>query len=101
MGQISVSEVIDDLRVAEEILRKFERRYWIPSEQFYNLYSQGVLDSGEHAEDFSEWAGFYKLKLRREAAFRKIGQNRLEDIKGLARTGTIHLDPQEPVVEAI
>ena len=101
MGQIGVSEVIDDLRVAEEILRKFERRYWIPSEQFYDLYNQGLLDNGEHGEDFSEWAGFYKLKLRREAAFRKIGQNRVADMKALALPGIIHLNPQEPVVEAI
>jgi hypothetical protein len=36
MGEIAVSEVIDDLRVAEEVLRKFERRYWITSEQFYD-----------------------------------------------------------------
>jgi len=100
MGQIGVSEVIDDLRVAEEILRKFERRYWIPSEQFYDLYNQGLLDNGEHGEDFSEWAGFYKLKLRREAAFRKIGQNRVAHMKALARHGIIHLNPQEPVVEA-
>ncbi len=101
MAEVTVSEIIDDLRVAEEVLRKFERRYWITSEQFYDLYNQGILDNGEHAEDFSEWAGFYKLKLRREVAFRKIGQNRLEHMKGLARTGTIRLDPQEPVVEAI
>ena len=101
MGKISVSEILDDLRVAEEVLRKFERRYWITSEQFYNLYNQGVLDNGEHAEAFSEWAGFYKLKLRREASFRKIGQNRLDHMKALAQTGTIRLDPQEPVVEAV
>jgi len=101
MGQIAVSEVIDDLRVAEEVLRKFERRYWITSEQFYDLYNQGLLDNGEHGEDFSEWAGFYKLKLRREAAFRKIGQSRVEHMKALAQPGIIRLDPQEPVVEAI
>jgi hypothetical protein len=77
MGEIAVSEVIDDLRVAEEVLRKFERRDWITSEQFYDLYNQGLLDNGEHGEDFSEWTGFYKLKLRREEAFRKIGQNRV------------------------
>lgn len=101
MAEVTISEIIDDLRVAEEVLRKFERLYWITSEQFYDLYNQGVLDSGEHADDFSEWAGFYKLKLRRELAFRKIGQNRLENIKALTRLGIIRLDPQEPVVEAI
>jgi len=101
MAEVTISEIIDDLRVAEEVLRKFERLYWITSEQFYDLYNQGVLDSGEHADDFSEWAGFYKLKLWRESAFRKIGQNRLENIKALARLGIVRLDPQEPVVEAI
>ncbi len=101
MGEIAVSEVIDDLRVAKEVLRNFERRYWITSEQFYDLYNQGLFDNGEHGEDFSEWAGFYKLKLRREMAFRKIGQNRVEHMKALARPGIIRLDPQESVVEAI
>lgn len=70
MAGITISEILDDLRVAEEVLRRFERRYWITSEQFYELYTQGLLDDGEHGEDFSEWAGFYKLKLRREAALR-------------------------------
>ena len=45
MAEVTVSEIIDDLRVAEEVLRKFERLYWITSEQFYDLYNQGVLDS--------------------------------------------------------
>lgn len=70
MAGITISEILDDLRVAEEVLRRFERRYWITSEQFYELYTQGLLDDGEQGEDFSEWAGFYKLKLRREAALR-------------------------------
>jgi hypothetical protein len=46
MAEISISEILDDIRVAEEVLRKFERRYWITSEQFYELYSQGALDEG-------------------------------------------------------
>ena len=72
MAEISISEILDNLRVADEILLKFERRYWITSEQFFNLYNQGLLDTGEHAEDFSEWAGFYRLKQRREESFRKL-----------------------------
>lgn len=52
----------------EEVMSKFERRYWITSDQFFELYSEGLLDDGEHAEDFSEWAGFLKLKQRRESA---------------------------------
>ncbi len=80
---------------------KFERRYWITFEQFFDLYNTGLLDNGEYAEDFSEWAGFYKLKQRREISFRKLGEKRLQELKALMRGSTIQLEPQEPAVEAL
>lgn len=101
MSEITIGEILEDLRVAEEVLRKFERRYWITSEQFYELYNQGLLDHGEHAEDFSEWAGFYKLRMRREAAFQKLSRERLEQMRASTPRGGIFLDPQEPVVEVV
>jgi len=101
MPEITISEILDDLRVADEALLKFERRYWITSEQFFELYNKGLLDNGEHAEDFSEWAGFYKLKQRREASFRKLGEERLQELKALMRGSTIQLKPQEPGVEVL
>ena len=67
--KLTVSEIIDDLRVADEMLRRFERLYWLSSDQFFELYSQGLLDDGEHLHDFSQWAGFYKLCQRRLEAF--------------------------------
>lgn len=97
-NKITIGEILDDLRVAEEVLKKFERRYWITSEQFYALYNKGVLDNGEHTEDFTEWAGFYKLKLRREESFRKLSEQRLKQMMDTT-TGIIPLEPQEPVVE--
>ena len=100
MPEITIGEILDDLRVAEEVLRKFERRYWINSEQFYKLYNQGLLDNGDHNEDFSEWAGFYKLKKRREAAFKKLSLDRVEKIKiSTTNKEVFLLEPQEPVVE--
>jgi len=33
---------------------------------------QGTLDNGEYGEEFAEWAGHYKLKLKREAALTNI-----------------------------
>ena len=101
MAEITISEIIDDLRAADETLLKFERRYWITSEQFFELYSKGLLDNGEHAEDFSEWAGFYKLKQRREASFQKLGEKRLQELRAIMKDSTIDLKPQEPAVEAI
>ena len=101
MSNITIGEIFDDLRVAEEVLRKLERRYWITSEQFYELYNQGLLDHGDNADDFCEWAGFYKLKIRRKEAFRKLSQMRLEKIKNSASKDVVLLKPQEPMVEVI
>lgn len=53
----------------------FERRYWLSSADFYELYQQGLLDDGEHAEDFAMWAGFYRIRLDREAGLRKRGED--------------------------
>ncbi|MCX6029492.1 MAG: hypothetical protein NT169_09350 [Chloroflexi bacterium] len=64
----TIAEILDDLRAADEIIRRYERRYWLNSTDFYEFYNQGLLDNGENLKDFTEWAAFYKLKLRREEA---------------------------------
>jgi len=69
--KLTVSEIIDDLRVADEMLRRFERLYWLSSYPFFEPYSQGLLDDGEHLHVFSQWAGFYKLRQRRLEAFNR------------------------------
>jgi len=70
--KLTISEIIDDLRVADEALRRFERLYGLSSDQFFELYSQGLLDDGEHLLDFSQWAGFYKLRQRRLSTFNSL-----------------------------
>lgn len=99
MTTITLSDIIDDLRAAEEGLHKFERRYWMSSSHFYELYSQGLLDDGSHAEDFAEWAGHYKLKLKREAALEQLSRRRVEQLRQQTVGETIELVPQEPVLE--
>lgn len=77
MGTFSLTDILDDLRAAEDGLHKFERRYWISSEQFIELYGQGLLDKGNHLKDFAEWAGHYRLHQKRQAALRQISTHRL------------------------
>jgi len=72
MSTITLSDILDDIQAAEQGLRKFERRYWVSSDHFYNLYSRGLLDNGENLEDFSEWAGHYKLRQKRLTAVRGV-----------------------------
>lgn len=58
-----------------------------------------LLDNGQHREDFSEWAGYYKLKLKREAALEQLSQQRLEHLRSRATGETIELRPEEPVLK--
>jgi hypothetical protein len=99
MAAILLSEILDDLRAAEEGLHKFERRYWISSADFYELYSQGLLDDGSNVEDFAEWSGHYKLRLKRQAALEKLSRQRLQQIRASSSEMQIRLAPQEPVLE--
>jgi hypothetical protein len=94
---LTVSEIIDDLRVADEMLRRFERLYRLSSDQFFELYGQGLLDDGEHLHDFSQWAGFYKLRQRRLEVFNRVSQERVTQLR---ITGVpIQLERLEMLVE--
>lgn len=98
MEEITITEILDDLRSADEITRRFERRYWVSSADFYELYKQGVLDNGEHAEDFARWAGFYEIKKDREAALEALSRERVQHLRAAARGEAIALDPREPAL---
>jgi hypothetical protein len=99
MATIALSDILDDLRATDQALRKFEQRYWISSDIFYELYSQGLLDDGENLEDFSEWAGFYKIKQHREELLRQFSRRRITEPGVVGRDGLIYLTPQEPLIE--
>ena len=99
MNTLTLSAVLDDLRTVEQRLRKFEQRYWLSSDVFYELYTQGLLDDGTNAEEFAEWAGHYKLKQKREAALQQFSRKRVEVLRQQAHGDAISLVPQDPVLE--
>lgn len=96
---ITITEILDDLRAADEITRRFERRYWLRSADFYSLYSQGRLDNGEHIEDFNMWAGFYEIKLDREKDLEQLSRERLRRLCAAAHNDTISITVSEPTLE--
>lgn len=71
-----IFQLLDDLRVADEITADFERRYRLSSADFFTLYTQGLLDDGEHTDDFAEWSAYWQVKLNREAAFAALSGER-------------------------
>lgn len=99
MFRLTLSHVLDDVRSAEQALHRFEQRYWLSSDVFYELYTQGMLDTGENIEDFAEWAGHYILKMKREKALREFSQRRVQQLRSQADESVINLFPQEPVME--
>lgn len=96
--KITITEILDDLRAADEITRRFERHYWMSSEDFYALYQQGLLDDGEHTEEFSEWSAFYQVKVDREAALRKLSGERVRRLRAKQKSEVIQIDPREPTL---
>jgi hypothetical protein len=96
INTLSLTDILDDLRVAEEGLHKFERRYWISSDDFFALYSQGALDNGENAADLAEWAGHCKLKQKRESALAQLSKQRLEQLRQNQKQSLMQLLPAEP-----
>ncbi|MCP4362277.1 MAG: hypothetical protein GY796_30085 [Chloroflexi bacterium] len=101
MTIVTITEVLDDLRAADEVTRRFERRYWLSSADFFNLYQNGDLDNGEHAEDFAMWAGFYQIKLDRETALETLSRKRLHQLRNRRSKGSsIAIDPREPALTA-
>jgi len=98
MKKITMTEILDDLRVADEITRRYERLYWLSSEDFYTLYQQGLLDDGEHTDEFAEWSAYYQIKLDREATMRQLSQERLRRLKAKQGKKFIEIDPREPAI---
>jgi glycogen debranching enzyme len=97
MTEVTITQILDDLRAADEITRRFERRYWLDSADFYDLYMQGRLDDGEHIEDFAMWAGFYEVKRDRETALKQLSRERVRQLSASARD-IITIDPREPTL---
>lgn len=96
--QVTITEILDDLRAADEITRRFERRYWLSSADFHALYQQGLLDDGEHTEDFSMWAAYYEIKLDREKDLAQLSQARVRQLRAQTGSGEIHIALPEPAL---
>ena len=69
---MTLQDVIDDIHALYEDLKVYERKYGILSETFYELYANGTEpDNDDWVLDWSDWAGAYKLLIRRQEQYRK------------------------------
>ena len=70
-----LQDVIEDIHALYEDLKVYERKYGILSETFYELYVSGTEpDNDDWVMDWSDWAGAYKLLIRRQEQYRHAVQ---------------------------
>ncbi len=68
---MTLQEIIADIHVLSDDLEAYERKYGVLSETFYESYM-----SGEEPEDdawvldWADWAGAYRILLRRQEQYR-------------------------------
>jgi hypothetical protein len=68
-NNLSAEEILETLYAARDVCIRYEKKYDMLSEQFYELYSQGLLDDDGLNFDLVDWAGSYKTVLDCQRAY--------------------------------
>jgi len=80
---MTLQEIMADIHALNEDLEAYERKYGVLSETFYESYT-----SGEEPEDdawvldWADWAGAYKILLRRREQYRRA----IQSLRGQSQT---------------
>lgn len=70
-----LQEIVEDIHALREDIEAYERKYGVLSETFYESYIIG--EEPEDASwmlDWSDWAGAYKIWLRRKEQYSLLTQ---------------------------
>jgi len=79
---VTLQEIIDDIHSLREDLEAYERKYGVLSETFYESYSGGEEPEDESwVLDWADWAGAYKILLRRREQYSRAIQYLREQSK--------------------
>ena len=83
MTELTLNELVESIYALGQEVKSFEKRYGLTSEDFYELFQQGLLDNGDYegTEEFCQWAGLYETRLSREQQFQQLSRKALEQLK--------------------
>ncbi len=81
---MTLQEIITDIHALREDLEAYERKYGVLSETFYESYINGEEPQDDAwLLDWADWAGAYKIWLRRQEQYRQAIQNLRKQSKNL------------------
>jgi hypothetical protein len=70
---MTLQEIISDIHALNEDIEAYERKYGVLSETFYESYTSGEEPEDEcWVMDWADWAGAYKILLRRTESLHLI-----------------------------
>jgi hypothetical protein len=82
---MTLQEIITDIHALNEDLEVYERKYGVLSETFYEMYQSGEEPDDEAwVLDWADWAGAYKILLRRQAQYRKTIESLRQQTQSLS-----------------
>jgi hypothetical protein len=69
---MTLQEIIEDIHALSHDVEVYERKYGILSDTFYEVYMSGEEPEDDSwVLDWSDWAGAYKILLRRREQYKK------------------------------
>lgn len=90
---LTLQDIIADIHALNEDLGMVERKYGVLSETFYESYQRGEEPEDESwVLDWADWAGAYKIWLRRREQYRQT-------IRTLSEQSTTLVDVIERTVQ--
>jgi hypothetical protein len=82
---MTLQEIIADIHALTEDLEVYERKFGVLSETFYELYLSGEEPDDEAwVLDWADWAGAYKILLRRQEQYRRTIEALRQQTQSLA-----------------
>lgn len=81
---MTLQEIITDIHALKEDLETYERKYGVLSETFYESYNNGEEPEDDSwVLDWADWAGTYKILIRRQEQYRRAIQALRENSQAL------------------
>jgi len=70
--EMTLQDIIIDIHTLNEDIEAYERKYGVLSETFYESYVNGEEPEDDSwVLDWADWAGAYKILLRRREQYRR------------------------------